>query len=366
MSRSETVASRSLTATLPASPTLWLMAILLHPVSSVALDRLAACPRVPLGCWPTPLERLGPAGPPVWVKRDDLSGWGRGGAKARKLEYLLGHVQAHEYSEVITVTGNVTNLVFDILPALDLSRLGSRILVVNYPRESSKDREATFASVRDRIELLEADWMGAMARALALWSGAKLAGRRPFLLLPGAAHPASVIGNAGGLIELAEQLDQDDCSDATVWVTVATGTTLAGFLLGAHAVSAAGGPRIRVVGVAIDRAPLAMFTLGLIRWTERFLGLPTLVPAGHIDIRSVDGDLPFAAFTPEVAAACHRVRRDCDFELDPIFGGKTWRAMEQSLVADQDDRRPVVYWHCGFTPEWQELGSARRAVERPV
>src|SRR3989441_10417045 len=102
MSRSETVATPSLTATLPASPTLWLMATLLRPVSSVALDRLAVCPRVPLGCWPTPLERLGPAGPPVWVKRDDLSGWGRGGAKGRKLEDLPGHGQGHEDSQVLT------------------------------------------------------------------------------------------------------------------------------------------------------------------------------------------------------------------------------------------------------------------------
>src|SRR2546426_11177626 len=107
MSRSETVASRSLTATLPASPTLWLMAILLRPVSSVALDRLVACPRVPLGCWPTPLERLGPAGPPVWVERDDLSGWGRGGGEGRKLEYLLRHVRGPQDSQGLTVTGNV-------------------------------------------------------------------------------------------------------------------------------------------------------------------------------------------------------------------------------------------------------------------
>src|SRR5437879_11959370 len=101
MSRSGTVATPSLTATLPASPTLWLMATLLRPVSSVALDRLAACPRVPLGCWPTPLERLGPAGPPVWVKRDDLSGWGRGGAEARQLGYLLGPVLAAHDSDAI-------------------------------------------------------------------------------------------------------------------------------------------------------------------------------------------------------------------------------------------------------------------------
>src|SRR5712692_9448756 len=264
MSRSGTVATGSLTATLPASPTLWLMATLLRPVSSVALDRLAACPRVPLGCWPTPLERLGPAGPRVWVKRDDLSGWGRGGAKARKLEYLLGHVRAHGYSEVITVTGNVTNLVFDILPALDLLGIGSRILVVNYPRERPSDRATTFASVRDRIELLETDWMGAIARALALWSRARLAGRRPFLLLPGAAHPASVIGNARGLIELAGQLGAGTPdAGAVVFVTVATGTTFAGFLLGAHALAAAGGPRLRIIGAAVDGAPVVPLTVGL-------------------------------------------------------------------------------------------------------
>src|SRR5437879_12979535 len=94
MSRSGTVATPSLTATLPASPTLWLMATLLRPVSSVALDRLAACPRVRLGCWPTPLERLGPAGPPVWVERDDLSGWGGGAAEGAQPGYLPGPVGA--------------------------------------------------------------------------------------------------------------------------------------------------------------------------------------------------------------------------------------------------------------------------------
>jgi D-cysteine desulfhydrase len=67
---------------------------------------------VTLGTWPTPLEPATDAVPAaLWVKRDDLSGWGRGGAKARKLEYLLGHLRAHGYTDVVALTGNVTNLV---------------------------------------------------------------------------------------------------------------------------------------------------------------------------------------------------------------------------------------------------------------
>ncbi len=350
------------------------MATLLRPLltpfgrrhGSIALDRLRACPSVPLGRWPTPLERLGARPSRLWVKRDDLSGWGRGGAKARKLEYLLGHLQANCYTDVVALTGNVTNLVFDIAPALDAYGIRGRILVVNYPRAGAADREAIFAGVGDRVELLGANWAAAVARALVLWSRARLAGRRPFLLLPGAAHPGSVIGNACGMIELAEQLDAHGVTaEALVCVTVATGTTLAGFLLGAHAVAAAGGPQIRVVGVAVDRAPLTAFTLALIQWTESFLGLPSLVPASDVEIVALEGGLPFARFGPAVEAVCHRVWREYELRLDPIFGGKTWYLMEQRLLADPRlTSRPIVYWHCGFTPEWRGLGSALRVPAR--
>lgn len=55
---------------------------------------LASLPRVKLGEWPTPLQearqlskRLGTR---ILVKREDLSGLGGGGNKARKLEFHLG------------------------------------------------------------------------------------------------------------------------------------------------------------------------------------------------------------------------------------------------------------------------------------
>jgi 1-aminocyclopropane-1-carboxylate deaminase/D-cysteine desulfhydrase-like pyridoxal-dependent ACC family enzyme len=171
-----------------------------------------------------------------------------------------------------------------------------------------------------------------------------------------------VIGNACGLLELAGQLGGGTPdAGAVVFVTVATGTTFAGFLLGAHALAAAGGPRLRIIGAAVDGAPVVPFTLGLIRWAERRLRLPALVPARHIEILPADRGIPFARVTPAAEDACRRVERAFGLRLDPIFGGKTWCAMERCLEARPELRdHPVVYWHCGHTPEWRALCSALR------
>ena len=59
-------------------------------------DRLDRVPRVALATLPTPLERGPelPGGARLWVKRDDLTGLGAGGNKARKLEFLCGEAVA--------------------------------------------------------------------------------------------------------------------------------------------------------------------------------------------------------------------------------------------------------------------------------
>ncbi len=150
------------------------------PSPSPATRLLADRPRIPLGAWPTPIEHvlLGD-GREILVKRDDLSGYGRGGAKTRKLEYLLGHLVAGGYDELITVTGNVTNLVFDLLPALDRLRISARIFVVDYPRASCGDREQIFRHVLPRIQLLGRSRAVAAAIAVAAYARARASGRRP-------------------------------------------------------------------------------------------------------------------------------------------------------------------------------------------
>lgn len=68
-------------------------------------------PRVRLATLPTPLEE-GPTftnGPRLWVKRDDLTGLGMGGNKARKLEFLCGRALADGATCLVTVGAGQSN-----------------------------------------------------------------------------------------------------------------------------------------------------------------------------------------------------------------------------------------------------------------
>ena len=68
-------------------------------------------PRARLATLPTPLERGPqlPGGARLWVKRDDLTGLGMGGNKARKLEFLCGAAIAAGARSLVTVGAAQSN-----------------------------------------------------------------------------------------------------------------------------------------------------------------------------------------------------------------------------------------------------------------
>ena len=77
------------------------------------IERLWAAPRAGLGVWPTPLQQLcGPSERQLWIKRDDRSGLGRGGAKARKIDLILGHMLARGYDELPVLRAHSTSQIF--------------------------------------------------------------------------------------------------------------------------------------------------------------------------------------------------------------------------------------------------------------
>lgn len=320
------------------------------------VERLLAAPRVPLGTWPTPIEALSDSGGVVrLVKRDDLSGLGRGGAKARKIEHLVGHLSARGYDELVTVAGNITNLAFDLLPVLDGCGIRPTVFIADDPPTVLADREALFLGIRDRVTLLGPSRREALRAAVGAWIAGQATGRRPFLLLPGASHPACVVGNACGYLEMAHQLEVEDRPlPRTVYVSAATGTTVAGFLLAEHALRRPGRAPVEIVGVQVYPGRIRARVMAMIRWTERAFGLEGRVPMKEIEI--VTGALHggFGRYPELLAARCLRAEADLGFALDPIFGGKTWSVM----IADPrtEPRRPALFWHCGWTPEWETLG----------
>jgi 1-aminocyclopropane-1-carboxylate deaminase len=332
-------------------------------MDGASVASLQSRPRVELGRWPTPLDDITlDDGRRVLVKRDDLSGWGRGGAKARKIEHLIGHLRAGGYDALITAAGNITNLAFDLLPALLRHEIEPHLLLMDEPAAPPALRAEIFAGLEPCGEQVGSAWLPAATRAAALAFDARRRGRRPFLLLPGASHPAAVVGNACGFLEMAEQRRLAGRPlPSSVFVTAATGTTVAGFLLAEHALRAAGAPPVRIVGVQVYPGAIRARTLALLRWTERFLGWRDRVPADRIEIETQWLHGGFGAYPPELVRLCADLHHRTGLLLDPIFGGKTWAALD--TLATRDDSRPPLYWHCGYTPEWEKLGAhPRRAA----
>lgn len=331
-----------------------------------ALERLLAAPRVRLGQFPTPIETVATrSGPAVAVKRDDYSGWGRGGAKARKIEHLLGELEARGRDELVTVVGNITNLAFDLLPALDARGLRGSLFVIDDPPAPLAEREAIFQGVRDRVTLLGPSRARAAAAVLARWLAARREGGRPLWALPGVSLPAAVIGNACGFIEMALQCARSGRPlPKVVYVTAATGTTVAGFLVGEHALRQAGFAPIRVVGVAVYGGHLRASVSWLLRWTEDRLGLAVRVPRERIELDTSELHGGFGCYSPRLADRCLELEDEVGLKLDPIFGGKTWLAMQSALGRGRARDESVLYWHCGYTPEWATLGGRALAPAR--
>ena len=76
-------------------------------------ERLKSFPRLPLSLTPTPCHRLNflsrRYGVDLFCKRDDLTGFGFGGNKSRKLEFLVGEAREHGCDTLVTSGGVQSN-----------------------------------------------------------------------------------------------------------------------------------------------------------------------------------------------------------------------------------------------------------------
>jgi D-cysteine desulfhydrase len=111
-----------------------------HPLFSRCPAMREQLPHIPLGTFPTPVERhealareLGIG--ELWVKRDDLSGEIYGGNKVRKLEILLADALRSGAHEVVTFGGAGSN--HALATAIYGQRLGLRVDLFLTPQPTS-------------------------------------------------------------------------------------------------------------------------------------------------------------------------------------------------------------------------------------
>src|SRR5436305_1625479 len=202
--------------------------------------------RLALAHLPTPLEpadrlgtALGLAPGALWVKRDDQTGLGGGGNKARKLEYLCADAVAQGCDTLVTGGGRQSNHVR--MTAAAANKLGLRCTVVL----SSDEPEAPTGNVvldellgPDIVWAGRLDYYGVEDEIERTCGRLSSEGRRPYLMPIGGASAVGALGYVRAALEVAADVPDVDL------VVVADGSG------GTHAGLAAGlGTHGKVLGI---------------------------------------------------------------------------------------------------------------------
>ncbi len=327
-------------------------------LDSSDIVRVLGLPVVPLGTWPTPLACVeDPQIGPLLIKRDDLAGYGgdtQSGVKARKIEGLLAHMRDRGLTKLTLPLGNLTNLGPDLVRAAQSVGIEVDLMITNLPVLPKGIRESLFAPIRSNVTLFGGSSIAATARLAGRAIRSKLAGDGSLVLPPSPAHPVAMAGTARGYFEAMSQCKTETGTlPSCVYVASASGSTVAGFIIGEALMRAAGAPRVRIVAVTVSEEPIHIWLSWFVKWTIGYFDL-RLPKTPDVKICRVPENLAYARFISLHKDICRRVWDTHAIRIDPIYGAKSWLALvrhETNMKAPKDGRLPL-FWHCGFTPNW--------------
>jgi 1-aminocyclopropane-1-carboxylate deaminase/D-cysteine desulfhydrase-like pyridoxal-dependent ACC family enzyme len=314
--------------------------------------------RSDLATLPTPLER-GPVldgGTRLWVKRDDLTGLGGGGNKARKLEFLCGAAVAAGERSLVTVGAGQSN--HCRMTAAAGARLGLDVHLVL--SGDADDGPATGNQLLSELFGAQLHFTGSDATH---WGELEIArealtdelaaeGLAPASIPIGGSTAVGAIGYAVAMAELVEQCEAGGVEPASIVFTSSSGGTHAGLLAG-RALLAAGGhhvPEVVAIGVAKgvnlghpDVASMANEAIVL-------LGGGAEVTADDVetDARWIGDD--YATPTADGDDAIRWAATNGGWLMDRTYSGKGLAGL---LGLDREGRfggRDVVFVHTGGWP----------------
>jgi len=307
-------------------------------------------PRFPLATLPTPLQRAlrleeELAGPPIWVKRDDLTGFALAGNKARKLEFLVADALAQGCDVLLTGGGPGSNHCQATAAAARVAGLGIRLVL--YGREPAAPpgnlrlalalgADVTFTGDDDRASV-----DAGLERSAA---EVRAAGRRPYVIPRGGATALGAAGYALAVDELAEQLRRRDVESPTVVVATGSCGTQAGLVAGA----AAHGLPWRIVGASTSRPPeeCRERVLGIGTGCADLLGTTRPEP-DRIEVLDARGT-GYRRPSPEAREAADIAARTEGLLLDPVFTAKAMGVLIRMVREGMGETS--VFVHTGGVP----------------
>lgn len=342
-------------------------------------SRLAAQPARRLAVLPTPLEdapRLREAlggrarCPRILVKRDDLTGLGLGGNKARKLDFLIGDALAKGATSVITTGAAQSNHARMTAAAARRAGLAVDLVLTTAdepaPLEGNLLLDHLFGA---RVHMVPAvDPMLAVGHdeAVVRQVAESLVadGGRPYVIAVGGSNAVGALGYVAGTVELAGQLAALGVAPRRMYFASGSRGTQAGLTLGAHLL----GLPYDLHGVAVSGGEPEK-----IERARRVAGEAAALLGADASVREArfftdqgfigDG---YGLPTPEGLEAMRLAARTEALVLDPTYTAKGLAALVAHVRSSElgaDDT--VVFLHTGGAPATLTSKAAAALVSAP-
>ncbi|HSM66626.1 MAG TPA: pyridoxal-phosphate dependent enzyme [Ilumatobacteraceae bacterium] len=312
--------------------------------------------RAQLATLPTPLEP-GPVLEGVarlWVKRDDLTGLGGGGNKARKLEFLCGDAVAGGARALVTVGAAQSN--HCRMTAAAGARLGLEVhLVLSGDRPDAATGNQLLSTLFGaQLHFTGADeshWGELEVARESVTEQLFAEGLAPYAIPIGGSTAVGALGYAEAFVELLDQLDAQDVHPTHVVFTSSSGGTHAGLLAGRAAAAHAGRrvPDVIAIGVAKgvnighpDIAELANRTLEL-------MGSTAIVADEDVDVDTRWMGDDYAVPTAAGDAAIRWAATAGGWLMDRTYSGKGLAGL-LGLASEGRFGSDVVFVHTGGWP----------------
>jgi len=321
-------------------------------------------PRIPLGEFPTPLQRLerltrALGGPQLFLKRDDLSGLGLGGNKLRKLEYALAEAAAGGATALLTAGGIQSNHVrLTIAAGCRLGLKTYAVLKGDAPKRATGnlliDRMLGVAGiryVRGSVRVTRDQSMSAVEEEVARWSAElAAAGEVPYFIPNGCRPLHGALGYAGCVLEIVRQLRDQELAPDVLVTACGTSSTQTGLLLGASLYTQ---DEAEVIGISVSGCREDLVSRIARQLHEAWEALSLTVPLREERILIHDEYVGegYGIPTPGMVDAVRLLARTEGIVLDPVYTGKALAGLVDLIdrgrfSADQ----AVVLIHTGGVP----------------
>ncbi len=319
---------------------------------------IAGLQRIRLGYFPTPLEhlpRLSAAlgGPPIYIKRDDLTGLALGGNKTRMLEYSLAEGIRRGADTVVFGAAVQSNYCRQLAAAC--AKLGWEVYLVLRPEREADRTEVQGNHLLQRlfgahVTILPDNNRANQQAAIATKADElRRAGKKVYVPRQADTVDLDAIAYAESALEIVQQCRELNIQPAQLYVT-AYDTTQAGLVLGMHAL----GKPMHVRGITPTLDPSGAHIgrmVSMANHAAERLGLPLEFHESDFDNDDSFVGERYGVASPAGLEAIHLLGRTEGILIDPAYTGKGLSALMAHIRQGKLDKEtPVVFVHTGGAP----------------